>query len=566
MCKSLPDDFYLMTDFLSGIMRDLKKSIVAFGLFKLMNRGSAFAIVLLSISLFLTTSHLALSGASSSAPSVATVSVPGVADSNNVIFAYGGKYALFAAYAPSATNSSEYISADDDNHFVFGLDTRTPGAELTKTDLRLYYPTTVKFDGESSRVYARGTRYVKDGNDLSPVDSVSYFTLNKSLQPDGGVVTFDIPGVGTTYSTGAPPDLALGRVDQREYLIFASGASIYTFNIAVGYTYQLDLVPPSRHSENYSITNFSFDENNSLLTVVVCGRNFKKGKWQYFSNIFCYRLVGNGTLDLVKQVLSESFPEAVNGGMTAMTPDSNVEISPDGNQAFFVTDDGSICSFELDGANQNANVVRIGWSAELAVTDDENRGPRFIKFDPATNSLSVVKSGYSVMIRRPIFGRPGGNGIRRPIFVRSVESPALLLGQLNKKGRLVDVKIESDFGGPELGISNVVSVGPGKGMIAAYSGNLLSVDFEKRSVGLVGGIGPRANSLTYDAEAANLIAVNSVNFDDTGKMINPGAVAIARLSDDGTPAASLTAVVLSPFSLGGHSGIGIRRPCGLTGR
>ena len=521
------------------------------------------SILVLAVVLVVAASSLNLSWASSSKLSLTTVPMPGVVGGNNNInFAYSGQYAILAAFAPSVEPPDD-ATLDDrffDNHYVYGVDTQKPGSEVTRTDLHIYYPSTVKFDSERNRVYARGINYVRDKDGVVPADAVSYLTINKSLQLDGNVVSFNIPGIGgTRLSTGAPTDIALGRVGENEYFFCTNGASIFTFNIALGSVYQLDVVPPSYFSENYTITNFGYDPDNALLTVVVCGRNFKKGHWQYFSDLFCYRLLANGSLPLVKQVLWDGFPEAIGGGTTAVTPDSNVEITPDGTQAFFVTDDGSLCTFRLDEPGFDGNVTRLASFPELAVTDDD-RSPRRVNYNAATNSIAVVKAGYGALVKRPIYRRPGGNGVKRPIYIRSQESPALVLVQFNKKNKVSGRTVITRFGDQaEVGLSNITINGPGQGLIATYGGNLFAIDFDKHALSLLGSIGPRTDSLTYNAEGMNVVGINS--FDDSGKVAYPGAVAIAKLSSDSASAVSLTAAVLSPFSLGGHSISGIRRPC-----
>jgi hypothetical protein len=498
------------------------------------------------------------------------VELPGISSQiNNIAYAFG-KYILVAPFAPSQvvsdTNEGESDLSRLDNHYLYSIDVENPSAPPRRIDLGCYYPSRLFFDEPSQTVFVRATQYIQlDQGEFQAAEVIAYVRLreNGDFEPtvirvpikavDGDPTEVKIPGTNDKWASSAPYDFALGR--DGKMLVFTNGASIFTYSVMEGYILQKVLIPSSDYSLDYSISGIQVDRQSNTLAVTVNQRIVKKKGIKRLSELYFYRLTDIGTLILTKHVPPEAFPEG-----TALSDGSTLAFSIDPesgtpSRAFFVTDDGSLCSVDLDEASFIGQVSRLAIFPEMAATSDDVRGPRFVEYYQAKRTLGIVKPGYTLQIKRPLHNRPGK--IKRPLHLHLLEAPVLAMTLLNKKGWVADSRLFTDFGPDEVAISNPIFTDQDS-MIATSTGKLYSVSFDSPSLSYLGDLGFGINSIS-SFNGSRLVGLKSFDADDqTGMITDPGAIVIAELDSRAAGLAALT-----PLSL---KSSWIRRPCGVGKR
>jgi hypothetical protein len=510
---------------------------------------------------------------------VTTVSIPGVSgEMNNAVGVFGD--VLTAPFAPTGVGLAELEGEDFDpaaldNHFVYLIDDENPSAPPKTADIGCYWPTRLCFDEETRTVFARGTVYVPLGNGkLQPAQVISYVHFNDKGEfetpvkvPVIGVETdptqVNIPWGASKWASSAPHDFGLGR-DGR-YLVFTNGASVFTFNTIEGYINQKNLIDPTDYNADNTISRLDVHSESNTVIVTVNESIKKKGSWRHFSDIYILDLGESGGLDLVAKISRDALP-----GGAALTHGSEVEIELDPETgspraAFFVLDNGAFCAAALDdlGEDKEAKVTELAAFDELAASDD--RLPRSVEIDPKSKGFGLSKGGFALQIRRPVWAKPGKRGrIARSFELHHfAELPALAVVKLGDDGQVVERNLITDFGEPELAISNVVFDEDSRVMFSSSSGRLLMVGANPGELLTAGDLGTGVSSISYDPSRLRLVGIRSFDADQSG-VITEGAVLIARRSPDesetGEPAFSLLAS-------GGLSRLlaVIRKPIGFIG-
>ncbi|HLG13777.1 MAG TPA: hypothetical protein VJH03_04515 [Blastocatellia bacterium] len=515
------------------------------------------------------------------------IPVPGLtAAANNLAFAFErNRYVLVAPFAPSEPVGDESDLSVFDNHFIYIIDTKKPDAPPKRADLgNCYYPTRLVYDPGREVVFVRGTRYAEtEEGGYEPIEVIAYIPLN--LDDDGkpvfgNAISFPIKGRGNDeHCSDAPIDFVVGA--KGKILVFTNGASIFTYSVGEGYIYRVDFGLDQYYGAENRIASINLDDATSTLMVSLIRRDpTGDGGIAYSHELKFYTLNGDGTVDLIKQVVSEPTTER-----SRLTPNSNVETSSDPDDpsseflALFISNDGSLCRVDLryrdedgDGVidrNIDASVERIEKYPELARGNTEGSSPRHLSFDRPHKLLSAVKRGRVVNIKRPISSRPGG--IKRPISVHLTESPSLVLAQLNgKKNKVVREKVFDLEFKDEVALSNVV-FDPDNSvlLLSTYTGRLYSIDLlpgvDAATEALLGEIGSRVESLSSNAGGSTIVAISSYDTNEEGVDITqPGSVVVVRLQSLTTPLASLPAPSIwsAATSMLLPMTPSIKRPCG----
>jgi hypothetical protein len=183
-----------------------------------------------------------------------------------------------------------------------------------------------------------------------------------------------------------------------------------------------------------------------------------------FSRLFFYKLLEAvkhgvgvpGTLDLLALPV-----DSAEFGGAQIPPDSLVAASADGTLGYFATTDGSFWSVELK-KSPTLNVARLASYEGLVGHGGYQACPRNVRINPAGTTLSIVRPGATLNIRRPSFGKHGSN-IRRPSFLKYDESPALVLVQLSDNGSVASGREvrDQELGKGASAVSNLVFTGDG---------------------------------------------------------------------------------------------------------
>jgi hypothetical protein len=521
---------------------------------------------------------------------VASVDLPGATGmNNNVALAYD-RYVLIAPYAPSKPVEDNNDLSQLDNCFLYLIDTKKPteGAQkvkLTANDVAdaqgkiVYYPSRVLFDADSSTVFVRGTRYEEKDGLLEEIEVLAYLRLN--LDDNGkpvfgsNVVTIDIKGVGSDHCSDAPMDFALSQ--KGSLLLFTNGASIFSYNLGQGYVYKVDIVPEKDFNADSKISYLDIDKVTN--TLVVCWNKKEQGEGdavKVSSQLSFYGIDKDGTLPFLTRAYESGFAEG-----TALTAGSNVAVTstfsktqPDQlipDNAYFVTNDGSLCQIDIEEQSKSANVKQLRKIDELAQSGSGEGSPRIIKFDAAKRVIGIVKQGFTAQIRRPSNGRPGRPSIVRALNVsKAVEQPAFALVKLGKKNKIVSSDLFIDDFNNEVGLSNFVYGNDSQWLVSTHSGKLYSVGLSDAAtdnrVELLGEIGSRINYIDYFAGRDSVVAISSFELDEEGSRItSPGSLVVARMG--ATVGQTLGAMVLRTLSSSGSilasATPSIRRPCNI---
>jgi hypothetical protein len=465
---------------------------------------------------------------------------------NNIAFV-DGRYVLVAPFAPSKEADEAAPLSKYDNHYLYLIDTQNPSADPVVKDLTCYFPTKLFYDSSTRTVFVRATDYLQAPNgSYQPIEVIAYVRLGEAAQFDTTVIKFAIEGepyggysvwgkyldTENWWATAAPSDFAVAAGDAgRRYLLYTNGAKIFSYDIAQGYLYRVGPFVSDYSPDGNTVAYLGLDsKTNTLIVTSNKAVSAKDGTTSYSSELYFYHLVErNGTVDLIKRVRSSGL--VLDGRAVALTVGSNAVVSPDLEFALFVADDGSLCQVRFkEGSFDEGKAYRLALFPELAAgSDSSSRGPRLISYDPDSNSVNLVKRGYMLNIARPVYGKPGRpGGIARPVYSHLNELPAIVFAHLSKAKDAVSSSTSlTNFGKDEKGISAVVLDQNLKGLVATYSGQLLSLDAASGQMNYLGEIGSRVDLMSM--AQAGLVAVRSFEADEASRRItDPGALVLAR--------------------------------------
>ena len=398
-------------------------------------------------------------------------------------------------------------------------------------------------------------------------------TIDHKVEATAQPVILRIPGRdGTEATPDAPGAVFLGGV-RGGFVVFSNGASAYSLSISDGALSELEVIPGDAYSRNNFVSVAAVDKDTN---VVVLSHNLIEnnhdGEPIQKTSLLFYSLKDDGSFSALKTTDSNGFPEG-----TFLSEGSQVAIATDDSgkptEAMVITNEGSFWVIDLEtspGGSLTGQARRIAQFPALAQGSAE-AGPRLLKFFPSTNTVVASRlGGVTLRIQRPVFGRPGrSGGIQRPVFVRSQESPKLVVAQLNNKGtKLVSSTDLSDAFEGERSLSELIA-GPKGWFISAYSGSLFVVDLQAQNptIDLLGEIGPRIESVAYNVD--RFVAISpSEDEDDTGGAPEDSAtplgnVVIATIKDGkNSPIAfSISQMPSTSAARLGSVITSIRRPC-----
>ena len=501
--------------------------------------------------------------------------VTGVA--NNTVLAFD-RFLLVAPFWPSAGvgDDGDLDLTKLDNKFIYVVDTKKPNdavlsKELSAWDSKqgapktIYFPSKVVFDPNSSNVYVRGTRFEESNGEVTPIDVIAYvhLSLDDSFKPilDSNVIPIDIKGVSADFTGNAPLDFALGANGN---LVFTNGASIFSYNLSQGYLYELPIVQPTHYGPDDNVSFLDVDQATNVVTV--CENLKSVGEDNVVSvssEISFYKLADNGTLPFLKRVFADHLPEG-----TSLASGSNIAIVSDSDSAsaFFVTNDGSLCTVDLLSDGSSATVKQIYTFPELAQFDPSAPNPLSIQYDSSTKSIGIVKRGFTIQISRPVNGKRGR--ISRPVNIASHTS-VLAMAKLGRKNKVASTNSFSQVFAGEGGISNFVSGPNSQWLISTYSGKLYSIgiasDLQNSQLEYLGPIGSRIDRVEYYADRTSVVAISSFTLEDNGLQVaSPGSVVIGKMSNAQTQSGNAILQALLPTaSVLGRPTSGIRRPCNI---
>ena len=537
-------------------------------------------IILVFLALLLAYGAVSYSPQAATPDSLHSVDVGGVTGAtNNTILAYG-KYVLIAPFWPSAgiAENGELDLSLLDNDSVYMIDTTKPNAPPIRKQLSSWdsslgapkivrFPSKIVFDPNTNNLYVRGTRFEERDGDVTTIDVIAYVRLildeKGKADFDTNVVTVDIRGVSGQYTSEAPLDFALSA--HGDLMVFTNGASVFSFNLAEGYLKRVEIVQADDYNANDTISFLNVDPATNIVSV--CQNQTWVGKdkvTRVSSQLSFYRLGQEGTFDLLKKTEPGLSPDG-----TALAEGSNIAIVSDTGSEFalFATNDGSVCTVDLDSEGVNGTIKQLYWFPELALWSLAGPNPLLIQYDPANRIIGIVKPGFTTQISRPINGRPGR--ISRPINVHiASESPVLAMAKFSKKNRITSaISFAQDFN-DEGGLANLVIGQDSQWLISTYSGKLYSIgiggDLQDSELQLVGSIGARVDRVDYYADSTSFVAISAFTLDEEGMGIaSPGSVVFGEMSDLQTQPGFVIQALLPTASMLGKSTLTIRRPCNI---
>jgi hypothetical protein len=423
--------------------------------------------------------------AESAAQAVSMMELPGAAsDVNNIALAFNGAYSVVAQFEASDPENQDPFFGD--NHYVVVTDLSNPSrtfpldlSSIGAGAQTCYYPSHL-IVSSNNIAFVRATA-VNAVTHKPAGEAIAYGQLILDKQTgnpefEGAVI---VAPISKDVLVSVPNGFGVSKSGQ--YLVFTDGAQMISYNIPTGDTYAVKLLagqyrplpdpatdPNAATSDYETITSLNVDSNN-VVSVVVNGRT----NGADFSRIFFYRL-----LEGARSKHSPGIPGTFNGlaptidsaefGGGQIAPYSQAAVSPDGLRGYFATTEGSVWAVDLNDA-PTLSLSRLGSFACLVGDAGYLAGPRNVAIDASGSSLSVVKQGATINIRRPAYGRHGG-GIRRPAYSKYADSPALVLLYLNGNGSVADsVPIPSQgFGNGPYAISSP-SFTPDRGAYVAVS-------------------------------------------------------------------------------------------------
>ena len=530
--------------------------------------------IVFAVLLFLTGVAIpSYSGLKGNALKVQSVEMGGLRAGNTVAFAYE-RFALVAPREPSIEVDEKTTPSELDNNLLYIVDTKNPKGDPESVSLgNCYYPTTVLFDPNSEIAFIRGTAIEDAGNGFfTSHEVIAYLKLH--LRDDGKpdadspITIISIPGRdGEGTTPDAPGDLVLSP--DGNYLLFSNGVRLFSFNRVAGYVYQFDIISSKDYGPDSYISFAGFDDVTKTLVV---SHNLIDRDQTHRTALRFYKLeTENGVLPSLKFIEVPEFPSGV-----YLPEESNVAILPDdagqAESAFFVTSDGELCEVDLGRDSDNGSL--FGRIKQMARFDDlsegdDGAGPRIVRIDPATRTVWAYRPGGVVLnIRRPVFNRPTKEGgIRRPVFVRSQESPVLVLAQLNsKRNKVTRVSVLNEMFSEDVSLSGLILQEGGVGVVSTYAGRVFSTAFASSSdepdIGTIGEIGSRVDYVTYNAARESFVAISSSEDQEGDGPSEPSALIVAAKKEPrSAPVAAL--IASRRFSPLGGVITSIRRPCNL---
>ena len=437
--------------------------------------------------------------------SVTTLDLAGVSpDINNVAFAFDGKYSVVAPFETSDPDHQDAFAGD--NHYLVVTEVANPShsfkLDLSSQGQTCYYATHLIISSDNTAFVRATSADSKTHRPMAEVIAYGSLVLDKNTGDpkfDGAIITLEIPKFAPASDPGSMP-VGFGVSKGGQFLVFTNGVKVMTVELATGDSnpYPVQPVPDAEYaplpnpedkdaatSDYETITSLDVDSNN-VVSIVVNGRR----RGLDFSRLYFYRLREGmkraGTLDALAPSIDSSH---IAGAQIA--PQSQVAVCDDGSLGYFATTDGSFWSVELNASpTLNLNLLRNYVS--LSGPSGYEAAPRNVLIDPSGRTLSVVNQGAALRIRRPTYGKHGA--IRRPTYVKSSETPGLVLVQLNDKGYVAsDVEVHSQgFGNGVYAISNpAFTEGGGAYVVASYSASSGALKLlEKAGMTDVGGAVP----------------------------------------------------------------------------
>jgi hypothetical protein len=421
-------------------------------------------------------------GADSQGFSLRTVDLKGVSSNvNNIAFAFDGTYSVVAPFETSDPEHQDPFQGD--NHYLVVTELANPSNQF-KLDLTslgsapqtCYYPTHL-IVSSNNRAFVRATS--ADSATHQPIaEVIAYGTLiiDKStgaVRFDGSIIPIEIPKFLPSSDPGSMP-IGFGVSKAGEFLVFTNGAQVLSVDLPTGNLYTVQPVPNDRYAplpdpqdpkggtvDYQTITSLDVGSNN-IVKVVINGRTASND----FSTVYFYRLregiKRSGTLDLLAVPVDSS---QLSGSQVA--PESMVAASDDGSLGYFATTDGWLWSVALKNSS-SLTVTPLKHYASINGQSGYEAGPRDVLIDPG-KSLTIVKQGTTVNIRRPSYGRHGG-GIRRPSYIKYNETPGFVLATLNANGAITgDQEVhDQGFGNGVYAISNPVFTGNGAYLTVSF--------------------------------------------------------------------------------------------------
>jgi hypothetical protein len=497
---------------------------------------------------------------------------------NNTVLAYG-RYILIAPFWPSkgVAENGELDLTQLDNRSLYVIDTKKPNSDPLSLDLSsavsqkgtvktIYFPTKVLFDAASSTVYIRGTRFDETDDGVTPIDVIAYVHMNLDDKGkplfDSSIVPIDIKGVSGGYASAAPQDFALG-VDG-DLMVFTNGSSIFSYDLNQGYLNEKPIVPSKEYSADDTISFLDVDQATNVVSVCwnkkVVNAN---GGSSLSSDLSFYQLEKGGTFSPMKHASADQFPKG-----TALSSGSNIAIVSDADSQFavFMTNDGSMCSVDLQSDSMVASVKQLYTFSALAQPDAVNASRLLTQYDSSTRTIGIVNPGFTIQISRPINGRKGR--ISRPINIASA-TPVLAMARLSKKNKVASVNVfTQDFNG-EGGLSNFVSWQGSQWLISTYSGKLYAAgvpsDLQNSKLQYLGPIGSRVERIDYYGDRDSIVAIESFTLEDDGlQLASPGSIVVGKVLDlQSQPNGAVVQALLPTASVLGKRVPAIRRPCNI---
>lgn len=463
------------------------------------------------------------------------VELKGVNGSLNNRASAFGRYEFIAPYAPSisADEDHEFDLSELDNNVVYLIDSKKPDKDPIRLPLgNCYFPTRITYDEARGYLFVRGTEYRIEED--SEIEREVVARLRVSLDDDGKPYMLEQPvSIAVTdddVDSVTPSSYEMFPAHEGELLILNDGYSIYSNNVIDGAKY------PVRFGNR--ITYLDYDETSHTIVAGFTRREeSEEGEVSYSTELFFYRLNRSGIVDLIRRVPRENFPAGA-----ALMEGSTVALSvnPENQKpdfGFFIGSDGSLCQVDLrDEAGLDITRGTVDVMAtvpELAVGEAEAISGREISFDRSKRMLYVVKKGVEWDIRRPSFARKGRPGrIRRPSFVRKSESPAIVVIQLNKRNKVVAIRVMAEeFIGKE-GLSNLVFESASEGFIVAQTGELYSLRSENINdiqLTAVGNFGLHVDRISKGLSPLSFIGVSSFQPGGENSLEAAGALLFAKV-------------------------------------
>lgn len=559
-----------------------------------MKRGktrNAARLSVMLIALMLLGGFLAGSPQAAQSWKMTSVDMAGIDGANNNVAVLDERTFLVAPYAPSKQPGYDTDLGALDNHFAYFIDLKRPAADPPSTAIetatgekKVYYPTKVIFDDNGQTLYVRGTRFELVAGGVNAIAVIAYAQVNR----DGNGkpvfsewVVIDIPDVGShsEAAVDAPDTMVLGF--EGKYLYFTNGASVFSYNIKQGYLYEVDLVTKEAFNAGGLISYLGVDETTHTLSVYWNRPDGDGATANTLTELSFYSLSDKGTMQLLKRLYpNEEFPERV-----YIPTGSNIQlvgVDKEGKPlfAYVATSDGSLNQIDLTGAGVSAPLKSLYRFDSLAAPEGgADANPRFLKFDPATRLIGIVKQGYTAQSRRPSNGRRGQPGsVIRTLSLPDTTGgpPALVVARLGKKlNTVVGNKDLSDAFGNEIGLASLVDGRGGQWLTATHSGKLLSlnttVGVDALQLELLTEVGDRTGRIAYFGARDSIVAVNSFSLDAAQQQISiPGQVVVARPNGINTQSYSVssasTASSVSSSRAAGAQGptLSARRPCNIS--